>query len=144
MADRCHVWPNEVRSSAGPAICPQCGINWDEYVAQQWEEGRWPRNGPCTGNAYICRVARKLLAAEPQITYSGDVRSMLVGFRPWELKPADFRMIVNYKIGISTSEKATALIRRIPDDPSVCLILADALEEAGCTNTPLLDALRTT
>ncbi len=129
---------------SGP-VCLRCGIADVEWSGQEFE---WsPLENECTGNAYICRVARKIYAIRGS---EGDYLNPN-WLRPWELGPVDFKLLVKMAVqlfvpmfsGNGVTETAFALMESIPKNPGVCPVLADALEEAGCEDQALLEALRT-
>jgi hypothetical protein len=136
VAERVHRW---IEGSFEPS-CEACGVLWTEYVAAV---------APCTGNAYVCRVGRKLWS-EP-VRRIGKRPLTTEDVHPWILRRSEF---AEFLIAIiqsrwpawpgSANPKIAGLVLRLHDDPTVCPILADAMEEAGCTDAALLAALRTT
>lgn len=139
----------------GPWECGHCGIRLEELPRRDvWEchkDGLIPF-GDCTGNAYVCRVARKLIAlcpdAQPIDPADAEIewRNMAIPFArvpPWAMTAPVFFVLVDSIIGIPSNDTIRYLTSRLMADPNVCPILADALEEAGCTDSALLDALRT-
>jgi hypothetical protein len=100
---------------------------------------------PCTGNAYICRVARKLW---PLVAlFESEPRDFVHGLAPWNMDAESFATLVaNATSGRCTrwvDGKVRGLLEAVEENPSVCPILADALQDAGCDDAALLEALRT-
>jgi hypothetical protein len=121
--------------------CKKCGVTWDEAISEAGlaDIGRHP----CTGNAYICRVARKLdrlVAADSE--WSGPT-----GPPPWTINREQFANLVARAAAAWVYDPKQVTVRNLAEtvrtDPTVCLILADAIEEAGCFYPELLEALRT-
>ena len=102
-------------------------------------EGRF---GLCTGNAYICRVARKLVCL-----IAADSEFLDPGPQPWTIDREQFADLVAHATDAWVYDPKQVTIRNLAEsvrtDPTVCPILADAIEEAGCHYPELLEALRT-
>ncbi len=131
--------------------CVRCGITYREWAEVGGFATRFEH--PCTGNAYICRVATKLkqpgLNPSPQYRIeqgpNGGVQVPWREVKPWEMTSDELRKLVEscieqkYRIG-----NVADLTNEIVNRPEVCPVLADALEDAGCQDAALLAALRTT
>lgn len=115
----------------------------------------------CTGNAYICRVARKLagwfVATQnrqhlPYFTFGvrGYMSTRVTEIRAWDMTVDEFARLIDKVLSLVinlwspplANNTMVGLVERIKTDPTVCPILADALEEAGCEDSSLLEALR--
>jgi hypothetical protein len=128
-------------SFGGFDACKKCGVTWNEAIFEAGlaDIGRHP----CTGDAYICRVARKLdrlVAADSE--WSGPT-----GPPPWTLDKDQFADLVERVAAAwvldPKHETVRGLAEAVRTNPTVCPILADAIEEAGCFYPELLEALRT-
>ena len=87
--------------------------------------------------SYVCRVARRLFAADPDRAF-GD---------PWDMTAADLKELIGRFLNKwrplpALPDVVVGLLRAIELDPTRCPILADAVEEAGCTDQSFLEALR--
>lgn len=134
-------------------ICVKCGVKGSELLVLPFE---WsPAEAPCTGNAYICRVARKLIAINPQHTRTwregNGTRTSDVPFpQPWQLTDDEMASIVWKLISLWWYRDPEHSLVQVPTTirdltlaaPIPCPILADALQEAGCEDEALLAALR--
>jgi hypothetical protein len=121
------------------SVCRRCGAKvYGEFVAQSDLYRR------CTGNAYVCRVARKLY---PLVEQFESVPRGFWGLQPWNLDGEDFAQLVTDAVESRCLRSMTATVRglleSVEENPGCCAILADSLEEADCTDAALLAALRT-
>jgi hypothetical protein len=132
----------------GPgSVCLHCGGTDVELMPFNQVQADWSVL-PCTGNAYICRVARKIRARFPGFWFPYRNLGTAPPIRhPWEMHAGELAAVLHgiRFLGVYVPNEATdGLIRRIKEDPTVCPMLADAIEEACCTDAVLLAALRTT
>src|SRR5262245_23097595 len=136
-----HDWSGApINGDASTYVCPKCGINWIEAMRCEAESGdpnNFPHAQPCTGNAYICRVARKI---RPLAFIWASIRTGLgpgsgAEFRyrePWEMTGPHLAEVIcatipdKFWVG-----HVPGLVNTIETAPTVCPILADALEDAG-------------
>jgi hypothetical protein len=104
-----------------------------------------PMPASCTGNAYICRVARKL---ERIVELHERVLRYGWSVPPWQMDGKQFLALVALAVGYECPGRVrgavAGLLKAVETNPGVCPILADALEEAGCMDADLSAALRTT
>lgn len=128
-------------------FCENCGATNAE-LSSAGDRGNYHELIHCTGNAYVCRVARKIPPiVRFYVTPAGEEPMTRHFYRvkdPWEMTPADLCLAVHSNIpqGIDNSI-VWSLCATIRTNPAVCPVLADAIEEAGCDDQELLDALRT-
>lgn len=154
---RTHHFENETKS------CAWCGITTDE-----WIEVSAALNHPCTGNAYICRVGRKLLRLSRygRIEYAEanpikgfdfsigerlispyertiDIKTMVPWTMTGRLLEMAIRCVMSQHGWGTDGAVVSGLLSAIPDNPGVVAVLADQLEQDGCEDLDLLAALRT-
>jgi hypothetical protein len=137
--------------------CERCGIYSREF------DNTLP-HPRCTGDAYICRVARKLLHLAPYglieyiepvlspvgLHWDTELTSATAEFTrkkmvPWQMTAGLLCMAIDFILNvhaIETNPTIHGLRVAIRSDPKRCPILADSLEEAGCERL-ILEALRT-
>jgi len=141
-----HEWSEQHIPFLVPtAVCHRCGV-----TGREWLDGGRSIAGPCTGNAYICRVVRKIrvpgLNNGPwhKIVQREGFSTGVEEVHPWTATADMLRALIasviedRFKVGA-----ISGLLRSVAENPTVCPILADALEDAGCTDAALLEALRT-
>lgn len=141
-------------------VCSRCGVTERELYIGDGDVGYahgtvYYLQGPCTGNAYVCRVARKLEVAlderHPKILTTKQINGAWTGMRPWTFDGDELRSLIDRVIHKDRGHdfiypkypSAVPLLAAIKSDPTVCPILADSLQAAGCEDAALLEALRT-